>query len=146
MALLCNSNSKTGKHKKAYRERFSEMQLGRYCSFPKYFIYLKILNSFVCNLPEFLYWGLLLPCDNHMSRVVDGEEENVPVAAEPGDEEWTRERLEGQLNYLSGTHPGGRDTQHHQQTTQHLQSCVGTCLIGPALFAGLTARCLCLRL
>lgn len=42
-----------------------------------------------------------------MSRVVDGEEEDVPIAAEPGDEEGTGEGLEGQLDHLSGTHPGG---------------------------------------
>ncbi len=81
-----------------------------------------------------------------MSGVVDGEEEDVPVAAEPGDEEGTGERLEGQLNRLSGTHPGGGDTQHHQQTTQHLQSSVGTCQIGPTLSTGLTAWCVCMRL
>lgn len=101
---------------------------------------------FVGSLPEFLYWGLLVPCDDHVSGVVDGEEEDVPVAAEPGDEEGTGERLEGQLNHLSGAHPGGGDTQHHQQTTQHLQSRVGTCLIGLALSAGLAARCLRMRL
>lgn len=103
-------------------------------------------GSFAGSLPEFLYGGLLLPCDNSMSRVVDGEEEDVPITTEPGDEKGTGERLEGQLNHLSGTHPGGGDTQYHQQTTQHLQSCVGTCLIGPALSAGLAARCLCMRL
>lgn len=103
-------------------------------------------GSFAGSLPEFLYGGLLLPCDNNMSRVVDGEEEDVPITTEPGDEKGTGERLEGQLNHLSGTHPGGGDTQYHQQTPQHLQSCVGTCLIGPALSAGLAARCLCMRL
>lgn len=81
-----------------------------------------------------------------MSRVVYGEEQDVPVTTEPGDEEGTGERLEGHLHHLSGTHPGGGDTQYHQQTTQHLQSCVGTCMIGLALSAGLTARCLGMRL
>ena len=75
---------------------------------------------FIVSLPEFLYGSLLLPFSNHQSRVVDGEEEDVPVAAEPGDEERTGERLEGQLYHLSGTHPGGGDAQHQQQTPQHL--------------------------
>lgn len=81
-----------------------------------------------------------------MSRVVDGEEKDVPVAAEPGDKERTGERLVGQLYHLSGAHPGGGDTQHHQQTTQHLQGCVGACLVGLALSAGLAAWCVCMRL
>lgn len=97
-------------------------------------------------LPEFLYGGLFIPCDDHMSGVVDGKEKDVPVAAEPGDEEGTGEGLEGQLDHLSGAHPGGGDTQHHQQTTQYLQSCVGACLIGPALSAGLAAWCVWVRL
>lgn len=102
--------------------------------------------AFPSSLPEFLYGGLLLSCDNSMSRVVDGEEEDVPITTEPGDEKGTGERLEGQLNHLSGTHPGGGDTQYHQQTTQHLQNCVGACLIGQAVSAGLTARRLRVRL
>lgn len=101
---------------------------------------------FFCSLPEFLYGRLLLTCGNHKSGVIDGKEEDVPVAAEPGDEEGTGERLEGQFNHLSGTHPGGGDTQHQQKTTQHLHSRVGTCLIGPALVAGLAAWCLCVGL
>lgn len=97
-------------------------------------------------VPEFLYGGLLLPCENDMSGVVDGEKEDVPVTTEPGDEKGTGEGLEGPLNHLSGTHPGGGDAQHHEQTTQHLQSCVGKCLIGAALSAGLAARRLRVRL
>lgn len=81
-----------------------------------------------------------------MSRVVDGEDEDVPVAAEPGDEEGTGEWLEGQLHHLSGTHPGGGNTQHHQQTTQHLQSRVGAHMEGLALHTGFTSWCLCVRL
>lgn len=81
-----------------------------------------------------------------MSRVVDGEKEDVPVTTEPGDEKGTGEGLEGPLNHLSGTHPGGGDAKHHQQTTQHLQSRVAKCLIGVALSAGLAAWRLCMRL
>lgn len=70
-----------------------------------------LLHQYTCNfvgkLPEFLYGGLFVPRGNHVSGVVDGEEEDVPVAAEPGDEEGTGERLEGQLDHLSGAHPGG---------------------------------------
>lgn len=81
-----------------------------------------------------------------MSRVVDGEEQDVPVAAEPGDEEGTGERLVGQLHHLSCTHPGGGHTQHQQQTTQYLQGCVGAGPVGSALSTGLAAWCLCMRL
>lgn len=102
--------------------------------------------NFAETLPEFLYGGLLLPCENNVSGVVDGEKEDVPVTTEPGDEKGTGEGLEGQLNHLSGTHPGGGDAQHHQQTTQHLHSRVGKCLIGVALSAGLAAWRLCMRL
>lgn len=102
--------------------------------------------NFAETLPEFLNGGLLLPCENNVSGVVDGEKEDVPVTTEPGDEKGTGEGLEGPLNHLSGTHPGGGDAQHHQQTTQHLQSRVGKCLIGVALSAGLTAWRLCMRL
>lgn len=91
-------------------------------------------------LPEFLNGRLFLPRDDNIPGVVDGEEQDVPVAAEPGDEEGTGERLEGQLNHLGGTNPGGGHTQDHQQATQHLQNGVGTCLIGAALSAGLTSR------
>lgn len=38
-------------------------------------------------LPEFLNGRLFLPRDDNVPRVVDGEEQNVPVAAEPRDEE-----------------------------------------------------------
>lgn len=69
---------------------------------------------------------MLLPCGKNMSRVVNGEEEDDPVTAEPGDEEGTGKRLEGQPHHLSGTHPGGGNAQHHQKTTQHLQSRAGT--------------------
>lgn len=103
-------------------------------------------SLFIMTLPEFLYGGLLLPCDNNMPKVVDGEEKDVPVTTEPRDEEGTGERLERHLNDLSVTHPGRGHTQHQQQTTQYLQSCVGTCLKGPALSAGLAARCLCMGL
>lgn len=99
-------------------------------------------SSLILTLPEFLYGGLLLPCDNNVPKVVDGEEKDVPVTTEPRDEEGTGERLERHLNDLSVTHPGRGHTQHQQQTAQYLQSCVGTCLKGPALSAGLAARCL----
>lgn len=95
---------------------------------------------FCWSLPEFLNGRLFLPRDDNIPRVVDWEEQNVPVAAEPRDEEGAWERLEGQLNHLSGTDPGGGHAQHHQQSPQHLHSGAGTCLIGVALPARLTSR------
>lgn len=76
-------------------------------------LYSKII---LYSLPKFLDGSLFLPCGSHMSGVVDGEEKDVPVAAEPGDEERTGKGLEGQLDHLSGAHPGGGDTEDHQQT------------------------------
>lgn len=58
------------------------------------------------NLPELLNRCLLLPCDSHMARIVDGKEEDVPVGAEPGDEERAREGFKGALDYLSCAYPG----------------------------------------
>ena len=60
--------------------------------------------------PEFLYRRLLVPGGDHMASVVEGEEEDVPVGAEPGDEEGAGEGLEGELDQLSGAHPGGGHT------------------------------------
>lgn len=42
---------------------------------------------FCWSLPEFLNGRLFLPRDDNSPRVVDWEEQNVPVAAEPRDEE-----------------------------------------------------------
>lgn len=45
-----------------------------------------------------------------MASVVEREEEDGPVGAEPGDEEGAGEGLEGELDQLSGAHPRGGDT------------------------------------
>lgn len=105
----------------------------------------KALSLFGC-LPEFLNGRLFLPRNDNVPRVVDGKEQNVPVAAEPWDEEGAWERLEGQLNHLGGTDPGGGHAQHHQQSPQHLHGGVGACLIGVALPARLTSQGLCVGL
>ena len=92
------------------------------------------------KVPELLDGALLLPGGHHGGGVVDWEEEDVPVAAEPGDEERAGEGLEGELHHLCGAHPGGGDAQHHQQTPQNLQDGAGACLVCLALHAGLAAR------
>ena len=60
--------------------------------------------------PEFLYRRLLVPGGDHVASVVEREEEDGPVGAEPGDEEGAGEGLEGELDQLSGAHPRGGDT------------------------------------
>lgn len=57
------------------------------------------------NSPELLDGCLLVPGGGHVARVVEREEEDVPVAAEPGDEEGAGEGLEGEFDHLRGAHP-----------------------------------------
>lgn len=87
---VCVWAIKLDNHAKAYYKMVSFFDL----NLKSNFIFLFQKKS-LKGLPKFLYGGLLLPCDNYMSRIVDGKEEDVPVAAEPGDEEWTGEWLEG---------------------------------------------------